>query len=61
MPDIFTVGHSTHSLEAFVALLQVHGVEVVADVRAYPRSRRHPHFDDGRSPSSRPSVKNRRP
>jgi uncharacterized protein (DUF488 family) len=42
---IFTIGHSTHSLDAFAALLGAHGVELVADVRAYPRSRRHPHFD----------------
>jgi uncharacterized protein (DUF488 family) len=45
MRSIFTVGHSTHSLEAFVALLRRHGVELVVDVRAFPRSRRHPWFD----------------
>jgi uncharacterized protein (DUF488 family) len=41
---IFTVGHSTHALDAFVALLQGAGVEGIADVRAYPGSRRMPHF-----------------
>ena len=40
---IFTTGHSTHSLEAFVALLGRHGVEALADVRTVPRSRRVPH------------------
>jgi uncharacterized protein (DUF488 family) len=40
----FTVGHSTHSLDGFVALLARHGVERVVDVRRTPRSRRHPQF-----------------
>jgi uncharacterized protein (DUF488 family) len=41
----FTVGHSTHSFDAFVALLARHGVEVLADVRRTPRSGRHPQFN----------------
>src|SRR5919199_4744327 len=41
----FSIGHSTHSLDAFVALLARHGVQQVADVRRTPRSRRHPHFE----------------
>jgi uncharacterized protein (DUF488 family) len=41
----FTVGHSTHPLDAFVALLERHGVQRVADVRQTPRSGRHPQFD----------------
>lgn len=43
---IFTVGHSSHTLERLAALLAEHGVTQVADVRRWPRSRRHPHFDD---------------
>ena len=43
---IFTIGHSTHPLEEFVALLRHHGVECLADVRLIPRSRRMPHFSD---------------
>jgi uncharacterized protein (DUF488 family) len=42
--DALTVGHSTHSLEAFVGLLSGHGVEALADVRQHPGSRRMPHF-----------------
>lgn len=45
MTTIFTVGHSTHALDAFVALLRTHDVALLADVRAYPRSRRHRQFD----------------
>jgi uncharacterized protein (DUF488 family) len=41
---VFTIGHSTRPLEAFVALLQAHGVAQLADVRTIPKSRRHPHF-----------------
>lgn len=42
---VWTVGHSTHPLDAFVALLAAHDIAQVADVRTVPRSRRHPHFD----------------
>jgi uncharacterized protein (DUF488 family) len=41
---IFTVGHSTHSAETFIALVRAHAVCQIADVRTIPRSRRHPHF-----------------
>jgi hypothetical protein len=44
-PGLFTVGHSNISLEAFLALLILHHIEVVADVRTSPRSRYVPHFD----------------
>ncbi len=44
---LWTVGHSTHGLEEFLALLRVHAVATVADVRRYPASRRHPHFAGG--------------
>ncbi|WCB93051.1 hypothetical protein DSM104299_01753 [Baekduia alba] len=44
--DLLTVGHSSHAVDAFAALLRGAGVRQVADVRRWPRSRRHPHFDD---------------
>ncbi|TMQ24134.1 MAG: DUF488 domain-containing protein [Candidatus Rokuibacteriota bacterium] len=43
--DAWSVGHSTRTLEDLVALLHEHGVRLVADVRRFPRSRRHPQFD----------------
>jgi uncharacterized protein (DUF488 family) len=43
-PPLFTIGHSTRSLEEFVALLQAHRIDRLADIRTVPRSRRHPHF-----------------
>jgi len=44
MPEIWTIGHSTRSLEEFVELLQGAAVEALADVRRFPGSRRCPHF-----------------
>jgi uncharacterized protein (DUF488 family) len=42
--QIWTIGHSTRTLEQFVALLRANGITGLADVRTIPRSRRHPHF-----------------
>ena len=44
-PRVFTIGHSNHSLEAFLALLAKHGVAAVADVRSAPFSRFCPQFN----------------
>ncbi|MEP6593469.1 MAG: DUF488 domain-containing protein [Acidobacteriota bacterium] len=41
---IHTIGHSTHSAEAFLRLLTTHGIRQVADIRTIPGSRRYPHF-----------------
>ena len=41
---IYTIGHSTRTLDELVSLLQEHGVTRLADIRRYPGSRRHPHF-----------------
>ena len=43
--SVFTIGHSTHTLEAFVALLKQHGVTALADVRSAPFSRFNPQFN----------------
>jgi len=44
---VLTVGHSTHSIDVFVALLQQHGVTALADVRSTPFSRFTPQFNQG--------------
>jgi len=41
---LFTIGHSTRALDEFVQLLQANNVDLVADVRTVPGSRRMPHF-----------------
>lgn len=43
-PTIWTVGHSTRSWEEFIALLRVHRIDAIADVRRFPGSRRYPWF-----------------
>lgn len=42
---IYTVGHSTHSIEVFVGILKSFDVEAIGDVRGYPASKRYPHFN----------------
>jgi len=44
MTTVFTIGHSTHSAEEFTKMLRRNGVDLVADVRANPGSRRNPQF-----------------
>jgi uncharacterized protein (DUF488 family) len=43
--EILTVGHSNHEESEFLHLLQAADVELIADVRRYPGSRRQPHFE----------------
>ena len=41
---IWTVGHSTRSLDAFLDCLRDYRIEAIADVRRFPGSRRYPQF-----------------
>ncbi|HAA33261.1 MAG TPA: hypothetical protein DCE56_43005 [Cyanobacteria bacterium UBA8553] len=43
--ELFTIGHSNLSIDAFIGLLQQHGITAVADVRSHPYSRFLPHFN----------------
>ena len=45
MITIFTIGHSRHTAEQFVALLRAHAIEQLVDVRSQPHSKWAPHFD----------------
>jgi uncharacterized protein (DUF488 family) len=42
---VFTIGHSTRTLDAFLALLHREAIGHLVDVRRFPVSRRYPHFD----------------
>ncbi len=44
-PVIYTIGHSTHPREEFLAILKTHAIELVADVRTIPKSRHNPQFN----------------
>ena len=43
-PALWTVGHSTRSIRTLIDLLRQAGIELLADVRRHPWSRRHPQF-----------------
>jgi uncharacterized protein (DUF488 family) len=51
-PLVMTIGHSTHTLEEFIHLLQAHGASCVADVRTVPGSRHNPQFNKDSLPGS---------
>lgn len=42
---IYTIGHSTHSLEGLTAMLKSFGILALVDIRHFPGSRKHPHFN----------------
>ena len=45
-PTIFTIGHSTRTIEEFLSILQAHGIQRLVDIRSLPKSRRVPQFND---------------
>lgn len=44
-PSIFTIGHSNHSLDRFLSLLAQNEIKALIDIRRFPGSRKHPHFN----------------
>jgi len=49
---IWTIGHSTRSAQEFNQILNSHQIKAIADVRAFPYSRRHPQFNKHKLSSS---------
>ena len=45
MAKVFTIGHSTRELPDLISALQAHGIKTLADIRAFPMSRRLPQFN----------------
>ena len=43
--SIWTIGHSTRSLNEFIEMLQSFQIEAVVDIRRFPGSKRYPHFN----------------
>ena len=41
---IWTIGHSTRTIDIFLSLLEENGIKLVADVRMFPGSKRYPQF-----------------
>jgi uncharacterized protein (DUF488 family) len=54
--SIWTIGHSTLSIEEFVDRLKSFDIELLADVRSFPGSRRYPHFNQENLSSVLPEV-----
>jgi len=42
---IYTIGHSTHSLDDFLAMLKSFNIKIIVDIRRFPGSRKFPHFN----------------
>ena len=45
MATLYTIGHSTRTLEELVEALQAHKIQTLVDIRAFPMSRRLPDFN----------------
>lgn len=42
---LYTIGHSTRTIDEFLSILHAHSIGVLIDIRAFPMSRRLPHFN----------------
>lgn len=45
MATLYTIGHSTRTLDELISALKAHGIKTLVDIRAFPMSRRLPHFN----------------
>lgn len=45
MATLFTIGHSTRTLQELIEALQAHSIQTLVDIRSIPMSRRLPHFN----------------
>ena len=45
MATLYTIGHSTRSLDELIDALQAHSIQTLVDIRSFPMSRRLPHFN----------------
>lgn len=43
---VYTIGHSTHTIAEFIAMLQPYGIQLLVDVRRFPMSRKFPQFNE---------------
>lgn len=45
MATLYTIGHSTRTLEELIAVLRAHAIDTLVDIRSFPMSRRLPYFN----------------
>jgi len=53
---LYTIGHSTRSLDELVEALQIHSIQTLVDIRAFPMSRRLPQFNRESLEASLPAA-----
>lgn len=53
---VYTIGHSTHPLDEFVAMLRANGIERLIDVRTVPGSRHNPQYGESELAGSMPDA-----
>ncbi len=53
--EIWTIGHSTRTLEHFVEMLKAFNVEMLVDIRSFPGSKRYPQFNKENLATSMPA------
>jgi len=53
---LYTIGHSTRTLEELIEALQAHSIEILVDIRSFPMSRRLPQFNRESLEKSLPEV-----
>lgn len=56
MATLYTIGHSTRSLEDLIAALKAHEIRTLVDIRAFPASRRLPQFNREALENSLPAA-----
>jgi uncharacterized protein (DUF488 family) len=56
MPTLYTIGHSTRTLEELVEAVRAHSIRTLVDIRAFPMSRRLPHFNRENLESALPAA-----
>jgi uncharacterized protein (DUF488 family) len=56
MSTVFTIGHSTRSLDELIALQREQTIDLLVDVRTIPRSRRNPQFNEENLRAAMPAA-----
>jgi uncharacterized protein (DUF488 family) len=56
LATLYTIGHSTRTIEELIAALQAHEIKILADIRAFPKSRRLPQFNRESLEVSLPAI-----
>ncbi len=56
-PVVYTIGHSTRAIEAFIDILKAYEIKQVVDIRTIPRSRHNPQFNKDTLPESLKKAK----